>query len=80
LTHPEFVAGHLWTHFIDSCYRPSEENSDAVMQALALAAALSEHESRNKLKLSPAYNKQTSKWKTGGSFPTSNRVIQKGWK
>jgi acetyl-CoA carboxylase biotin carboxylase subunit len=80
LEHPEFIAGHLSTHFIDTYYRPAEEAPEALMQAMALAAALSEHESRNKLVISPSRRKYPSKWRTSGRFRNANRVIDQGWK
>jgi acetyl-CoA carboxylase biotin carboxylase subunit len=80
LEHPEFAAGRLSTHFIDNYYKPVEENPEPLMQAIALAAALSEHESRNKLVISPARKKNLSKWGSSGRFQGSNRVIDQGWK
>jgi acetyl-CoA carboxylase biotin carboxylase subunit len=80
LTHPEFIAGNLSTRFIDNYYHPSGDSSEALMQAVALAAALTEHEYRNKLKVSPSRKKQASKWKTAGRFAAPIRSIDQGWK
>jgi propionyl-CoA carboxylase alpha chain len=64
LVHPEFVAGNLSTHFIDEYYKPGEEPKSEIEEAAAVAAALSEHEARNKLTLSPLKKNITSPWKT----------------
>lgn len=64
LVHPEFVAGNLSTHFINEYYKPAEEPLSEIEEAAAVAAALTEHEARNKLTLSPLKKNITSPWKT----------------
>ncbi len=80
LGHPEFAAGHLSTRFIETYYKPTEESPEALVRAAAVAAALSEHETRNKLTFSKARPKNPSKWKSTRLFPNSDRVLDKGWK
>jgi acetyl-CoA carboxylase, biotin carboxylase subunit len=80
LAHPEFVAGHLSTDFIDAYYHPSEAAPETIIQAMALAAALSEHEYRNKPTVSASHKNQSSKWKSAGLIPAPNRVMDRGWK
>jgi acetyl-CoA carboxylase biotin carboxylase subunit len=63
LIHPEFEAGNLSTHFIDEYYRPAEEPISEIEEAAAVTAALTEHEARNKLTLSPLKKNITSPWK-----------------
>jgi acetyl-CoA carboxylase biotin carboxylase subunit len=63
LVHPEFIAGNLSTHFIDEYYRPAEETISGIEEAAAVIAALTEHEARNKLTLSPLKKNITSSWK-----------------
>jgi len=63
LVHPEFVAGNLSTHFIDEYYKPAEEPISEIEEAAAVAVALTEHEIRNKLTLSPLKKNITSAWK-----------------
>ena len=63
LVHPEFVAGNLSTHFIDEYYQPAEEPVSEIKEAAAVAAALTEHEARNKLTLSSLKKDITSPWK-----------------
>jgi len=64
LVHPEFAAGNLSTHFINEYYKPAEEPLSEIEEAAAVAAALTEHEARNKLTLSPLKKNITSPWKT----------------
>lgn len=63
LNHPEFVAGHLSTHFIDDYYVDESEKADHIEQAAAVAAALYEHNARNKLSVSPLKKTRVSVWK-----------------
>jgi len=63
LSHPEFVAGHLSTHFIDDYYKADEDKAGRVEKAAAIAAALYEHNSRNKLSVSPLKKTHVSAWK-----------------
>ncbi|HBZ00639.1 MAG TPA: biotin carboxylase, partial [candidate division Zixibacteria bacterium] len=80
LAHPEFVAGHLSTDFINTHYRPSETAPETLIQAMALAVALSEHESRSNLKPTTFIKNQSSKWKSAGRIPVPNKVMDRGWK
>jgi acetyl-CoA carboxylase biotin carboxylase subunit len=80
LRHPEFARGHLSTRFIESYYDPIEGGSEAVLQAIALATALSEHKSRLRMNSSASTTPQFSKWKTSGRNYYSNRVLKRGWK
>jgi acetyl/propionyl-CoA carboxylase alpha subunit len=63
LKHSEFIAANLSTHFINEYYRPAEEPISEVEEAAAVIAALTEHEARNKLTLSPLKKNITSPWK-----------------
>jgi acetyl/propionyl-CoA carboxylase alpha subunit len=63
LVHPEYVAGNLSTHFINEYYKPAAEPISEIEEAAAVAAALIEHEARNKLTLSPLKKNITSPWK-----------------
>jgi acetyl-CoA carboxylase biotin carboxylase subunit len=63
LNHPEFVAGKLSTHFIDDHYEAVEGKADQVEEAAAVAAALCEHNARNKLAMSPLKKTRISAWK-----------------
>jgi acetyl/propionyl-CoA carboxylase alpha subunit len=63
LNHPEFVAGKLSTHFIDDHYEADEGKADQVEEAAAVAAALCEHNARNKLAMSPLKKTRISAWK-----------------
>ncbi len=66
LTHPEFVAGNLTTHFIDEHYKPAEGALSSVKEAAAVVAALTEHEARNKLTMKPLKKNIASQWKMSG--------------
>jgi acetyl-CoA carboxylase biotin carboxylase subunit len=63
LRHPEFIAGNLSTHFIGEYYKPAEEPISEIEEAAAVTAALTEHDARNKLALSPLKKNITSPWK-----------------
>jgi acetyl-CoA carboxylase biotin carboxylase subunit len=63
LDHPEFVAGRLSTHFIDDHYAPPEGDVGRVQEAMAVAAALIEHNSRNKLSVSTMKKMSISPWR-----------------
>ncbi|MEE9554631.1 MAG: acetyl-CoA carboxylase biotin carboxylase subunit [candidate division Zixibacteria bacterium] len=63
LDHPEFVKGHLSTHFIDDYYKDEGEKADHIEQAAAVVAALYEHNARNKLTVSPLTKTRISAWK-----------------
>jgi acetyl-CoA carboxylase biotin carboxylase subunit len=72
LKHPEFIAGNLSTHFIADYYKPETQPISEIEEAAAVIAALTEHETRNKLTLSPLKKNITSPWRVswrpGGEF------------
>ena len=63
IDHPEFVKGHLSTHFIDDFYKDDADQPDHIAEAAAVAAALYEHNARNKLSASPLKKTRVSPWK-----------------
>jgi acetyl-CoA carboxylase biotin carboxylase subunit len=80
MSHSEFVAGNLSTKFIENYYHPATESSPEIMQAIALAAALTEHKSRSAIRPSRLPNMHYSKWKTSGRNQDSGRISERGWK
>jgi pyruvate carboxylase subunit A len=66
LVHPEFVKGKLSTHFISDYYEFEESAEDSKVEAAAVTAALLEHQTRNKLTLSPIKKMNNSAWKLSG--------------
>jgi acetyl-CoA carboxylase biotin carboxylase subunit len=78
LQHPEFASGNLSTCFISEHYEASVEQSNSVAEAVALAAALTEHRDRNKLSFSNAKKSRESRWKM--SSRAFDRINHKGWK
>ncbi len=80
LSHPEFVAGHLTTRFIEHYYKPADETSEPLLNSIALAAALAEHQTRTKFSASVNLKQQTSKWKSSNRLQAFNNVSHKGWK
>ncbi len=63
MNHPEFVKGHLSTHFIDDHYKTAVKQPGHLEEAAAVAAALYEHNARNKLSVSPLRKTRISAWK-----------------
>jgi acetyl-CoA carboxylase biotin carboxylase subunit len=80
LQHREFAAGHLSTHFIGMHYKPSDDFPEALAEAAALASALTEHLSRNKLTIGKAKQAAISKWKVSGRQHILNKASNKGWR
>jgi acetyl-CoA carboxylase, biotin carboxylase subunit len=80
LNHPEFVAGHLTTRFIERYYKVDDDNSKPVLNSIALVAALAEHQLRNKIAISTSPQQHASKWKSNKQFQAFNNVSHKGWK
>jgi acetyl-CoA carboxylase biotin carboxylase subunit len=76
LNHPEFVAGRLSTHFIDDHYKAAAAEHEPFEEAVAVAAALVEHNARNKLSVSNIKKNPLSAWKTswrpGNSEPNES--------
>ena len=64
LDHPEFVAGNLSTHFIDDHFEAADGQYQKTEETLAVAAAMVEHNARNKLSLSNMKKTPVSAWKT----------------
>jgi acetyl-CoA carboxylase biotin carboxylase subunit len=64
LDHPEFVAGHLSTHFIDDHFEAADGRHEKTEETLAVAAAMVEHNARNKLSVSSVKKTPVSAWKT----------------
>jgi len=63
LEHPEFAAGNLSTHFIDDYYKKESDRADRIDEAAAVAAALYEHGSRNRLLVSPLRKTRVTAWR-----------------
>ena len=64
LDHPEFIAGRLSTHFIDDHFDAADEPLQKTEETLAVAAAMVEHNARNKLSVSSVKKTPLSAWKT----------------
>jgi acetyl/propionyl-CoA carboxylase alpha subunit len=79
LRHPEFIAGHLSTHFIDMHYQLSDECPEKLAETAALASALMEHQSRNKSKMAAGKKSSISKWKLSGRGQVQDKTGAKGW-
>jgi acetyl-CoA carboxylase biotin carboxylase subunit len=79
LRHPEFIAGHLSTHFIDIHYKQSDGPPEKLAEAAALAAALVEHQSRNRVSSARIGKENESRWKNSWRLQSFNRARGKGW-
>jgi acetyl-CoA carboxylase biotin carboxylase subunit len=80
LQSPEFIAGNLSTHFIDMYYNPNEEYPESLGEAAALAGAMAEHRSRNRLSMSESEkDRESSNWKRAGRAQMLSRPNGKGW-
>jgi acetyl-CoA carboxylase biotin carboxylase subunit len=80
LRHQEFIAGRLSTHFIDMHYKHSDEYPEKLAETAALAGALMEHQSRNKLCQSGVKKPKISLWKRSGRKLMQSRIGEKGWR
>lgn len=79
LRHPEFEAGNLSTHFIEDHYAPSETGRHALHQAIAVVAAIAEHQERNRLAVSAVKKNGFSKWKNAGRSLMIKNFARRGW-
>jgi len=77
LNHPDFKTGKLHTHFIEKNWKQGENGDNGELEAMALALALAEHESRGKMTIGPTANRPRSQWRLSNLPGEFQR--QKGW-